>query len=933
MLRIIFCCLLVSVFCCGSTFAQINLEQLVDLYVLQKEFHADKASALGQEFLSQHAQILKDAEVQVTEEMAPFWKPEDRESDIPYILFKPKNPNPGQPQPLILHTHGGPQVRFEKNTPHAEIAYFLSHGFIVACPNYRGSSGAEAGSSLWNWWLGKAEGKYHVIGPEDIYSVAKHLLGSQNIQKDKIFLRGGSFGSHINSHFLAAIKKAKFPISIAGAHLSGGVNYPTPQEMPENIPVLISHGALDQVAPFKDAQLFMEKLLFRFSRNPMPAMVQTFVASRGDHHLIDPALQYLDKSSPSYRELVSYLKTSTDFILNIALKRSSVGRTAQQQLESLSSISPGIQARLKQYHAFSDLSRNAKTASQEKGEDYLKYDSWIPDHSPTAAHMKLVLKDEYTGNIRKDLTTFFEKHFKPVDWTGLKTPLTDAGDRILKDSKFFDQIVSIAQSEQEFLSQHPDHLVLIHTALSNSVHLYSFIQLWREILETGIPSGQIRTISRMRMFDHKTADVTDIHDFLKIIGRNRSDNKPDEIFNNLPGFQDRAIACNVPLTGSPHSTASCSVWWHFDGKDTGDRTPFLAVVEQTLNLLGIFSPERLQRYKNLFETEKKAAEHLGHEQTLLQQIFIPYSEAKKNAYVCQIWREQINRKYSHLSQPEIFKDFCQNPIQFEKGLRNQTQAFTNFGDLPGYGNVDSGFLYFNLLQIRSLLSSNSVTYRSFLRYPQLFESFIEKLQSLIIEDYTDFLGTGRKIPDFIFKSSHSTDKIEEISDEVLIELQKDIENGFVPKPDDRRYQIWEKVSYDQKARVQEALSKINPQYGGNFYLYSVTRYLKGYTYFDLLKEAIESVFRDDRKNHDFMMEQIRIFGNPESAKKTDIDRGHHDRLRGLCYDIRDEYRFNPEKHVILRTDEAYPNELFRHTLRIACEAFLKYSYFAAEGHF
>src|SRR5262249_4058714 len=134
----------------------------------------------------------------------------------------------------------------------------------------------------WLTWVEKSKGKHHVLGPEDVYTVANFVLQLPYIKRDKVFLQGGSFGSHINAHLLASIKKGKFTNIFTGIHLDGGVTYPVPIEMPD-MPTLITHGAQDEIAPFPAARLFMEKMLLKQIHNNTN-QVQTFVSLSGNHH-------------------------------------------------------------------------------------------------------------------------------------------------------------------------------------------------------------------------------------------------------------------------------------------------------------------------------------------------------------------------------------------------------------------------------------------------------------------------------------------------------------------------------------------------------------------------------------------------------------------------------------------------------------------------
>ena len=306
----------------------MKLEDLIELYILQKEHHENKGdSGFQEDYDSKFASLMSDIPFSREYIMANTTVNQEQ-PEIPFVLFKPNNINPENPAPLIIHTHGGPQVYFDKNYNHAEIAYFLSKGYVVACPNYRGSTDYPSSDvdkrNEWFNWKEKSKNKYHIYGPEDVHAVTMFMLEKQYIDKTKVFLRGGSFGSFINAHLLAQVKAGKYKNVYKGVHFSGGTNYPSELVIPEDMPILITHGAKDDIAPPEDAKLFMEQLLLNQlavkKNNPdFTFNVQSFFSSTGNHHLIDAGLTTgSDKESKNYQELMRYLELTTSFIESIA---------------------------------------------------------------------------------------------------------------------------------------------------------------------------------------------------------------------------------------------------------------------------------------------------------------------------------------------------------------------------------------------------------------------------------------------------------------------------------------------------------------------------------------------------------------------------------------------------------------------------------------
>lgn len=281
----------------------MTLDDLVTLYILQKECHAspDDRNA-QQDFDALYEKLTFDASITAAEMYAPSLFKD--QPPIPFILFKPNFLDIKALKPIIIHTHGGPQVHMDVGKRHAEIAYFLTQGYWVACVNYRGSTGYPALSP----WLAKAANKHHIYGPQDVYVVAKHVQSQEGADPHHLVLRGGGFGSYINAHLLIKIARGKFDPIFKGVHLSGGVNYPPASLMPKNMAFFVSHGKQDAVAPFSQARLFIETLLLR------GILIQTFVAEEGDHYLINPRLQANDTRSEAYQELRRYLALTTSFV-------------------------------------------------------------------------------------------------------------------------------------------------------------------------------------------------------------------------------------------------------------------------------------------------------------------------------------------------------------------------------------------------------------------------------------------------------------------------------------------------------------------------------------------------------------------------------------------------------------------------------------------
>lgn len=918
---------------------------------------------------------------------------------IPYVLFIPNLPETAHSNQntLIVHTHGGPNVYFDKDTKHAEIAYFLSKGYMVACPNYRGSTGYpeeyEEGKLAWQAIKDEADGKYALYGPEDVYTVTKDVLARQP-HLSSVFLRGGSFGSYINAHLLAGIKAGKFERLYQGVHLSGGVHYPPARDLAD-IAILISHGVQDDIAPFNEARFFMEKMLLKdihhHIQDPhLGHLVQTFIAAKGDHHLIEAKVTREDKDAPAYLELKQYLSLAVGFIDNLANHQSF---TVEEPLEQLSQMLRTEQAPLKEHdldtviekkiqaYQYAELRRlsEKKQNTEIHPLPVLAHPNVDKPHGPTLALLKLYLKETYTGNIEQDLITYLRYQFKPLDWDNLdKVVIEDAGEQILKNGAFVKHLVEMIQYEEQFLADHPKHVVLYHAAETNSLYLYSFINIWKNILQ-GKLVGQLSTIQDMRLFEYIKKSFNDIEIFLLRMNRLREEETP---FNYTEGFNERAIACNPTLISYAHSTSSCSLWWYYKAK-SNTRAPIEDFLIDFFNILGISSKERINRYKHLFEHWQKLH---SQEQALMQQIFLPLSLAKKTTYLCQFWGEEFKKNSLGLSSPAVIKQLVDDAEHFETSLRLNKDAFTNFGEL-NFGEANKLFNYAGTIQARYIHAYPKLCHiQSYFRSPRQHQQFVEALSQLIYEDFSDYLSQGKRIPKCIIKKADLAKREicvseesgirfykrplsvitpirffkekTDIAEELLLKQQYNLFLGLVQNPDKSSYGKITKVTQETREKLQVRLSaKLKAKELGfmtkRVSLYSLCIYLKGYTYFNLLDEMATgikltsppatSLFNEQKikqlmqANYNRFMKLVKTYSIPASVDialcSADYEFLQTMVRRIKSYTARDA--FNLERFDYFQPEEGvcYPSYLFNLELNNMVASFMHYARLAKEKYY
>lgn len=936
-----------SIFMAKSVFADMSVDFLLKLSILQKLHHERPYSKESKEFISIYSEVLNSHEIEVTEEWADSYF--EQQPKIPFILFKSKKINSTNPAHLIIHTHGGPKVLFRSNIPHAEIAYYVANGFVVACPNYRGSD-FPVGHPLYITSKNLTNRELQKTGPKDIYAVAKFLNSKDFIHQNSIILRGGSFGSFINSHLVTLIQKNKFPQIFSGVHLSGGVNYPNASEFPDNFPILITHGTSDMIAPFEDAFELMNNLLSSKKK------VQVFVGEGSDHHLVDQ----------QYIQLQKYLEISTNFINNLASGKNLGLQDLIVQLNDIKRFTRGNPN--EDYipvinDKFSDWVNRKTTPSSKESPTMPKRAIDQVDQEvklgTTLAHMSLVMGKDYTNNIRQDFENFIKYFFRPIDWE-TRRPIYNIADRMISDKPFLNQMVKVIETEQRIVSQNPEIITYYHAAELSALQLYTFLGLWKSALR-GRPLNDLKTLNEFRLWDMVIDSTDNIQDFLMGV-RKKNQHFPNNIFNNTPGFADRALSCNVGLTMNRHTTASSSLWWYYNSKDIYQSAPLQETIEELLKDLGIYSGERVQRYLRLFENERKYLERENINQTALIQFFLPYSLANKLSYVSQIWGAEFKNNDINLANPEIFKEFNKNPMTFEETLRRNQSAFENLGDYHDFGKFSNGFFYSDLLQVRFLQSplqkyEGQIKTKVYFRRKELFKNLVKKLARLINQDYAEYLRGDSIIPNYLVHGAQTAtenarlelEHIKEtrINDEIYLRIQKELRKGLVQDPNNPEYsETFKNMDRDQKTALQLKLKDVKMESRN---LFSLCIYLKGYTYYDILIERLEEGKKklhaafpnlpdSVEKKHVRTLKLISRFSKMNSIYTEDISSGQYHEFYNALQSVISETKYDPTKYKFFQPEgpQVYENYLLNAELWTAVNSVRNNAKMAKErgqGHF
>ncbi len=125
--------------------------------------------------------------------------------DIQGWIVKPPFYQEGKKYPLLIENHGGPILNYGDRFS-AEIQLYAASGYLVFYPNPRGSTsyGEEFGNLLYNNYPGE---DYN-----DVMDGVDHLLSKGLIDKDQLYVTGGSAGGIMtawiigkNNRFKAAV--------------------------------------------------------------------------------------------------------------------------------------------------------------------------------------------------------------------------------------------------------------------------------------------------------------------------------------------------------------------------------------------------------------------------------------------------------------------------------------------------------------------------------------------------------------------------------------------------------------------------------------------------------------------------------------------------------------------------------------------------------
>ena len=198
------------------------------------------------------------------------------------IIVLPPEFDPVKKYPLVVTLHGGPAYNWGIGIQTSSWAQlFASNGYVVLLPNFRGSSGSGMDwmmANVRNWGRGP-------MG--DVMSGVDHLIEKGWVDKDRLFIQGGSYGGYLTFWIITQTQQFKASFARAGiANLvteyaltdeptfSLGYFQKSPYEDPEiykqdspltfasqlKTPLLMVHGERDLRVPISQAYEFYSAL-------------------------------------------------------------------------------------------------------------------------------------------------------------------------------------------------------------------------------------------------------------------------------------------------------------------------------------------------------------------------------------------------------------------------------------------------------------------------------------------------------------------------------------------------------------------------------------------------------------------------------------------------------------------------------------------------
>ncbi|MFC8716580.1 prolyl oligopeptidase family serine peptidase [Kitasatospora sp. NPDC057198] len=208
--------------------------------------------------------------------------------EVRYLLHLP---HAAGPVPTLVHAHPGPTDGVPLRLDWS-VQYFVSHGFAVAEPLYRGSTGRGRA------FREQLNGHWGELDVDDCAAVAEQLVTKGTARADAVFISGASAGGY--TALQSACRPGPFVAATAVSAIiaperweqsvpawqqphAAALRGPAGAVHPERVrcPVLVIHGSDDTITSAEDAMEFGAALAARGAG-------ETLLLDGGDHYLSDP---------------------------------------------------------------------------------------------------------------------------------------------------------------------------------------------------------------------------------------------------------------------------------------------------------------------------------------------------------------------------------------------------------------------------------------------------------------------------------------------------------------------------------------------------------------------------------------------------------------------------------------------------------------------
>ncbi|MEZ3115931.1 prolyl oligopeptidase family serine peptidase [Halobaculum sp. MBLA0147] len=115
--------------------------------------------------------------------------------EIEAVTYYPADydPETDDPRPTVVAIHGGP-MSYDAPTFRFDVAYWTSHGYVVAKPNYRGST------SYGRAFAEQLAGTRGELETDDVVSLTDELVADGVADPDRLFCTGFSYGGITTAH-------------------------------------------------------------------------------------------------------------------------------------------------------------------------------------------------------------------------------------------------------------------------------------------------------------------------------------------------------------------------------------------------------------------------------------------------------------------------------------------------------------------------------------------------------------------------------------------------------------------------------------------------------------------------------------------------------------------------------------------------------------